>query len=469
MNLSFKKYCLSREFSTKRSPELSKLEIIEKLGNGATSEVFLAKSRESESKYALKVIKKTDIARKSLKTAVYTERLILSSLNCPGFIKMYSCFQDEFFICFLLEYAPKGNLKQFLNKNHPNLTVIHRKNLILQTIKITEKLHSKGIIHQDLKPENFLVDDNFNLKLADFGDCHVFLKQGINDKLFADFQKIHCPKIPQMKTSFSTVASTQSESSDYNLSENHGNQMKEEYLEKKDLNWHTLLRSKPLVGTFQYLSPEAVMEDTPQKSSDVWALGMIAYQLLFNELLIDGDEESEILKKLVTADFSFQKIIPKSWQDFVMSLTKTKVSERLGCKLNNVCINFEEIKNHYFFQSNETFQNVQNVMTETSVEGDERMIIEDNQEIMRVNANEKKWFLYTLKVQLVLKNRQFEIWNGKTSCLGVINIKDILSIVLVSDQVLRITTLESVKHFHMNKKDADLLIKAIVELKKLMN
>lgn len=84
--------------------------------------------------------------------------------------------------CIITEYVPRGSLRSYLHK-------LEQKALPLQQLiefgldiaRGMEYVHSREIVHQDLKPENVLIDKDFHLKIADFGiaceeeDCDVLL------------------------------------------------------------------------------------------------------------------------------------------------------------------------------------------------------------------------------------------------------------------------------------------------------
>ncbi|CAF2937232.1 unnamed protein product [Rotaria sp. Silwood2] len=92
-------------------------------------------------------------------------------LNHPLILTMYDVFHDEKHFYFMLEYAPHGQLYQFLQKLH-RFTNRLAASYIYEICHALEYCYSKSIIHRDLKPENILLDLDCcgNLKLADFDD-----------------------------------------------------------------------------------------------------------------------------------------------------------------------------------------------------------------------------------------------------------------------------------------------------------
>ena len=94
------------------------------------------------------------------------------------FVKMYSTFQNEDNLFFLLEFCQGGDLlsryENLINGMDEEAARFYAANIIV----ILEILHQKGVVHRDIKSENFLVADDGFLKLTDFG----LSKDGMNIK-----------------------------------------------------------------------------------------------------------------------------------------------------------------------------------------------------------------------------------------------------------------------------------------------
>ncbi|CAD8114527.1 unnamed protein product [Paramecium primaurelia] len=153
--------------------------IIEKLGHGYHAKVKLAE--KDGKKVAIKLFKTQHNTAKNIK-ALVNEIKILKQLNHPNVINLIQ-FSDALpykkkngtiipRVCIILELAQKGELFQYVASSGrfaPEITRYYFKQLLSAMIYMT----SKGICHRDLKLENILLDENFNLKVADFGFAKV--------------------------------------------------------------------------------------------------------------------------------------------------------------------------------------------------------------------------------------------------------------------------------------------------------
>ena len=148
--------------------------ILQKKGEGASSNVFLVKDLTSEEKYAAKVLKKSS-------NLFDTEIEILNSLksiNNPYIINIIN--NDTGFIVrkdkpikkqqyLILEYAEKGELLNYITLTRKGFEEKYCKVIFRKILKGVQAFHNAGICHRDLKLENILLDKDFNPKICDFG------------------------------------------------------------------------------------------------------------------------------------------------------------------------------------------------------------------------------------------------------------------------------------------------------------
>ena len=157
-----------------------KFEIIKSLGEGNTSKVYLAKQIGTEDYSAIKILKEEFLRRDNDSIlSVHNEITILKNLQHQGIIKMYEygdagqvvkpsgrIIQNLVYI--VMEFV-QGGLLFDLCQSMGAMGEDAGRFFLHQMLDSVEYMHSHKVVHRDLKLENILVDDDLNLKLADFG------------------------------------------------------------------------------------------------------------------------------------------------------------------------------------------------------------------------------------------------------------------------------------------------------------
>lgn len=156
--------------------------ILSKLGEGATSKVYLVEEKETRNKFAAKIM---DSSRK-LDEIFSKEVFILKEVKSPNIIsikgygygavvrKIYDFKQKNYL---LLELASKGDLFDFVSFPKKGFGEKDGRFIFKKILFAVQSLHNKGISHRDLKMENILIDEDYNIKLSDFGYAKSF-KEG---------------------------------------------------------------------------------------------------------------------------------------------------------------------------------------------------------------------------------------------------------------------------------------------------
>ncbi|CAO3673367.1 unnamed protein product [Umbelopsis vinacea] len=135
---------------------------------GTFGRVYLARLKNSQKYYAMKVLKKQEVVRLKQVEHINSEKQILAFVNFPFIVNLYCTFQDDRNLYMMLEYVVGGELFSHLRRAGRFTTDITRF-YASEILLAVEYLHSKDIIYRDLKPENLLLDHSGHIKITDFG------------------------------------------------------------------------------------------------------------------------------------------------------------------------------------------------------------------------------------------------------------------------------------------------------------
>ncbi|KRX99349.1 Aurora kinase A, partial [Trichinella pseudospiralis] len=268
----------SRQNKDKKKPsELPKnirwkfenFDIHKKLGSGGYGKVYKAKEKITKITVALKVSCKARSKSQNYLKVVNREISILSKLKHPNILKLHACFEDRKCDVLVLEFAKSGALYDMLKKEKEmRFTEQRTAKYISQLISAVQYLHSKRIVHRDIKAENVLVDGNDVVKLADFG-LSAYLSELRGD------------------------------------------------------------RGKHVCGTLGYLAPEVLKCKGYSEKVDVWALGVLIYKLLVGRLPFDGHSSEEIKRRILKRKFTIPKNVSKFAKNIISQLLRNNPDGRI--------------------------------------------------------------------------------------------------------------------------------------------
>jgi len=226
----------------------SRYEILELLGEGGMGAVYKASDRELDRIVALKVIR-PDMAASPEILARFKQELILShKVTHRNVIRIYDLSEAEGVKFITMELIEGRNLQSLL-KERTRLSPDEAVDITRQVCQALEAAHSVGIIHRDLKPQNIMVDRDGRVVVMDFGLARTVRGNG-------------------------------------------------------------LTQSGAFLGTIEYMSPEQALGTELDQRSDIFALGLILYELLSGELPFTADSAIvSLIKRTKEAAVPVSKVI----------------------------------------------------------------------------------------------------------------------------------------------------------------
>ena len=239
-----------------------------KVGAGGVSDIYIATNKTDNIEYAVKVMPKELIEEQGLTLdIIYKEINVHERIFHPNIIRMYSHYEDNENIYCFLEYIPGTSLLGKI-KQKP-LTEKEAYYYFHQAAIALMFCHENNLIHRDVKLENFLVHEHTNeVKLCDFGLVGVLNKEN-------PFRVTIC-------------------------------------------------------GTFDYMAPEMIKEEPYNCGVDVWALGIILYELIHGYCPFgSGIDETAIFKNILQFNFHIDKEITNNCKDLLMKMIQPNEKERI--------------------------------------------------------------------------------------------------------------------------------------------
>ncbi len=193
-------------------------EIVRELGRGGAGVVYQAIDLKLKRDVALKVLYPYMNQGEGEAATFLQEARLAAQLDHPNIIDIYDVNLESRFIA--MEFVDGGTLRDVLN-TYKQLSIEQARTVIVQLCKGLQVAHTAGVLHRDIKPANIFVTRQKKIKLGDFGIAHIA---------------------------------------------------------KLDQNAFTQLSTQ--IGTLPYMSPEQVQGKTVRIPSDIYAAGIVFYEML---------------------------------------------------------------------------------------------------------------------------------------------------------------------------------------------
>ncbi|CAK9441811.1 uncharacterized protein LODBEIA_P56790 [Lodderomyces beijingensis] len=150
---------------------IGKYQVIKTLGEGSFGKVKLAQHLTTGQRVALKIINRKTLAKSDMQGRVEREISYLRLLRHPHIIKLYDVIKSKEDIIMVIEFAGKELFDYIVQRG--KMPEDEARRFFQQIIAAVEYCHRHKIVHRDLKPENLLLDDQLNVKIADFGLSNI--------------------------------------------------------------------------------------------------------------------------------------------------------------------------------------------------------------------------------------------------------------------------------------------------------
>ena len=366
---------LNIPLKTKKVYKNEDFDVISLSGKGAYGTVLKVKLKEDPTN-KLYAIKTMDIkALSSIKKLyqAYLECDILSQIDNPYIVNIFGSFSENGKIYIVMDYLSKGDFSDFIRLNFP-LKLDTIQFYAAEIINFLEYIQSKKIVHRDLKPENIMMNDKWHLEVIDFGTARILGKYF--DKENMEFKD---------------------DDTTYDISETDdlkGNKIA--INEEEDDDFFEDSKSRPerrgmtFVGTAEYVSPEVLGDKPAEFGADVWALGIMIYQMFFGKTPFKEKNNYLTFRKIEQLKIDFEggeKItIPDDAKDLISKILVKEPNKRLGGGEPGTEYDIAHLKSHPFFKGID-WKNLHN-MTPPNSENFDFLLNKKNKE-KKVEENKK--------------------------------------------------------------------------------
>lgn len=248
-------------------------ELKELIGQGGMADVYLAYDDILKREVAVKILRSSLTGDPIYITRFHREARAAAALCHRNIVEIYDVGEEDDLYYIVMEYVRGQTLKELINKRGA-LHYVEAVDIMKQVVSATALAHSMGIVHRDLKPQNILATDSGIVKIADFG-----------------------------------IASIQS------LSQ--------------------VTQTDTIMGSLHYLAPEIARGEKATPQSDIYALGVVFYELLRGDVPFNGESPVNIALKHMRDEIpsvrEYNPAIPQSVENIIIKATAKNTNNRYQC------------------------------------------------------------------------------------------------------------------------------------------
>ena len=245
--------------------------IIKQIGRGGMADVYLAKDLILDGEEVAVKVLRTNYQTDPIAVARFQrEARAMADLDHPHIVRITDIGEEDGQQYLAMEYVAGLDLKRYIKEHHPlsNEEAVRIMGQILLAMRLA---HAKGIIHRDLKPQNILLTPDGTAKVTDFGIAVAFAET-------------------------------------------------------------SLTQTNSMLGSVHYLSPEQARGSKATIQSDIYAMGIIFFEMLTGHIPYDGDSAVTIalqhFQKPLPSVIAENPSVPQSLENVVIKATAKKLTDR---------------------------------------------------------------------------------------------------------------------------------------------
>ena len=245
--------------------------IIKQIGRGGMADVYLAKDLILDGEEVAVKVLRTNYQTDPIAVARFQrEARAMADLDHPHIVRITDIGEEDGQQYLAMEYVAGLDLKRYIKEHHP-LSNEEAVRIMVQILFAMRLAHTRGIVHRDLKPQNILLTPDGTAKVTDFGIAVAFAET-------------------------------------------------------------SLTQTNSMLGSVHYLSPEQARGSKATVQSDIYAKGIIFYEMLTGHIPYDGDSAVTIalqhFQKPLPSVIAENPSVPQALENVVIKATAKKLTDR---------------------------------------------------------------------------------------------------------------------------------------------